>query len=166
MSIASIVSMGYRPSSDAGLPLVVLMGYSNGAEAPPAPPAVEVTGLYGPALTPAQRRRWFDAGTSSAFESPQEREARRAAIERLQRIEIGLLEPDAPQEAIEALQDSIEEKVSAVLPALAVRPMGRQVDYRGVVDKVVAAVALELKAERHKLAMEREEAIAVLLSLM
>jgi hypothetical protein len=138
----------------------------DGPFVPPVPPEEPPSGLYGPALTPAQRRRWFDAGTSSAFESPQEREARRAAIERLQRIEIGLLEPDAPQEAIEALQESIEEKVAAVLPALAARPMGRQVDYLGLVEKVVAAVASEMKAERRKLELEREEAIAILLSLM
>ena len=166
MSIASIVSMGYRPSSDAGLPLVVLMGYSNGAEAPPAPPAVEVTGLYGPALTPAQRRRWFDSQSSSAFESPQQRQARRAAIERLQRIEIGLIAPDAPQEVIDAAQEVIEAKVAEVLPSLAARPMGGQVDYLGLVEKVVAAVASEMKAERRKLELEREEAIAILLSLM
>lgn len=165
MSIASIVSMGYLPGGN-DLPGVVLMGYSNGAEAP-APPVVEVPSLYGPALTPAQRRRWFE-GTSNVFESPEQRAARKAAIERLKRVEIGLIEPEATEEERAEAEERIEAKVDAVLPSVAVRALGQAFDQKAVVEKVVRAVAAEIRAEREaiRLEMEEEEEAMAILAMM
>ena len=158
MSLASIVTQGFLPATDASLPQVILMGYGGEAEPPPEPPVVDATpARYGPALTPGQRRRWY--GDDEEYESPQQREVRRKAIERLKRIEIGLIEPEATEEEKEEL---IEAKVDQKLPEIAVRPMGRQINTKEVVDKVVKSVAAEMKEElairkKERIEMEEEE---------
>ena len=157
MSLASIVTQGFLPATDASLPQVILMGYGGEAEPPPEPPVVDTApARYGPALTPGQRRRWYG---DDEYESPQKREARRQAIERLKRIEIGLIESDATEEEKEEL---IEAKVDQKLPEIAVRPMGRQINTKEVVDKVVKSVAAEMKEElairkKERIEMEEEE---------
>ena len=156
MSLASIVTQGFLPATDASLPQVILMGYGGEAEPPPEPPVVDISARYGPALTPGQRRKWYG---DDEYESPQKREARRQAIERLKRIEIGLIESDATEEEKEEL---IEAKVDQKLPEIAVRPMGRQINTKEVVDKVVKSVAAEMKEElairkKERLEMEEEE---------
>ncbi len=175
MSLSSVVTAGYLPDAGASLPQVTLFGYSNGAEPPPIPPTPPdeaAPSFYGPALTPAMRRRWFgDEERERTFDSPLTREARRQARERLARIEIGLLPPDPSpedrEEAAEVIETIVEQKI-AKAPA----PRSR-LDAAQLAEKVAKAVKAEadtLKAKRAQMEAdwkeEEAEALAILSGML
>lgn len=163
MSLSSVVTAGYLPDPDASLPLVTLFGYSNGAEAPPPPPPDAPTSFYGPALSPADRRRWFSDDEN--YESPEKREIRRKSIERLKRIEIGLLPSDELQQVIEA-----KVAIEIAKPEITARAIGKpKVDTVKAVERVVSKVAADIKAEeklRQDLEDEEKEAMLLLSMVM
>lgn len=169
MSLSSVLTLGFAPATDASSSQIVLMGYGTTGEAPPTPPPDEAPGFYGPALTPAERRRWFsDKERERIFESPLAREARRQARERLGRIEIGLItEEVSEEEAQEVVETAVEQKI-----AKAPVPRSRE-DAKALAKKVADAVAADMKAERQRrkaeeadMQEEEREALAILSGLM
>jgi len=102
--MSSVITQGYQP--EGSFNLVVTMGYLQFANIappiPPIPPDADIV-RYGPALTPAERRRWF-----GDFESPLSRAARRKLKEHLQRVEFGILPPEVKEEIL----DQVVEKVT------------------------------------------------------
>lgn len=152
--------MGFQPAGSVNL--IVTLGYGQTGEAPPVPPPTDQTpARYGPALTPAERRRWFGAD----FDSPIARAAKRKAYERLKRIEIGLEEEDFAD-----LEERIEEKVEQVIAKEeAVRPKPKPASYAAVAERVAKKVQAEIRAEveaarkqRQELEEEEREAIQLL----
>lgn len=164
MSVGNIVLLGLNSPN-----LLVTLGYQSGGDAPPAPPigGDGIPPLVGPALTPAQRKRWFST-SSSVFESPVLREARRQALERLTRIELGILPPE-PEEQEEVLEE-LETLVSKELSKPQLRSFGTQLDtgaVSAVVDTVVKAVMEGMTVGiRLRRAAEEEEEEAIVLFLM
>lgn len=148
MSLASVVTRGYGlPGS---LSLVVTQGYGTGGTVPipPTPPA-DTTQPYGPALTPAQRARWFGL----SFESPLARKKRRKLCERLAREAAGILEPE---ECEAILDDRISEEVGARAlradPANAPRPALEKHE-----NPIVRAVVRDMAGEIRALVREQDE---------
>src|SRR5260221_14636634 len=100
MSIASITTMGYEIGS---LALVTTLGYGQGAT-PPPPPPVQTSTVYGPALTEAERNRWF-----GYYGDPEDEERRRKALERSKRLELGILKALPPLKP--ALKAEVKEEI-------------------------------------------------------
>jgi hypothetical protein len=145
MSLASVLTMGFQPTGDVGL--IVTLGYSQTGEAPPPPPPSDDTPVrYGPALSPAERRRWF------GDTDPLTREARRKARERLMRVEIGLEEDE--REEIEA---QVERKVEAIVAKQERMPETR-FDRAAAADRIAKRVAAEMRAEIERVRRERKDA--------
>jgi len=163
MSLSSVLTFGFQPAGDVNL--IVSQGYALTGEPPPIPPTPTDVAppLYGPALTPAERRRWFGAD----FDSPIARKAKRKAWERLKRIEIGLEDEDFAD-----LEDRIDEKVEEVIAREeAVKPKPAKVNYDAVAERVAKKVQAEIKAEieafrKDRREMEEEERDAVELMMM
>lgn len=97
MSGPSVITEGYLPSFFS----IATLGYGTSANAPTPPPTPpdDTVVRYGPALTPAERRRWF-----GDFESPISRAARRKTKEYLQRVEFGILPPEVKEEILEKIE--------------------------------------------------------------
>ena len=70
-------------------PFLALFSFFNGMSSgqEPPPPA---TSFYGPALTPAERRKWFNDKMS--YVSAGDREKKRKETERKKRLELGIIE--------------------------------------------------------------------------
>ena len=136
MSISTVVTMGYEIGS---MGLVTTLGYGQGA-APPPPPPVQTSQVYGPALTPAERERWF--GTYD-YCPPDERERLRKERERAKRLELGIikalpvLRPDIRPEVVLVVQ----ERVVEALPQIRVR-----LDEKQIISSIARELSLELKA--------------------
>lgn len=128
-------------------PILALFSFYDGMSNGDSPPLDVIAPRYGPALSEAQRMRWF-----SDFTSPIEREARRKALLKLRRIEIGLEEDDEIEELIEIkVDDTIREIVRASPP---------KIDAQKLADRVVKAVRADMKAiiaERRKQEQEDQE---------
>jgi hypothetical protein len=140
MSAPTVVTMGYQPSGNMNL--VVTLGYSMFANiTPPTPPVPPITPevRYGPALTPAERRRWFG---SVDFESPITRAAKRKTKEYLQRVEFGILPPEVKEEILERVETKIEPIAEKVIEARAVRKLPLMYS-----DRIINAVMKEMKSE-------------------
>lgn len=147
MSLSTVLTMGFQPAGD--ISQIVLMGYGTTGEAPPIPPPViEGTPLYGPALTPAERRRWFGAD----FDSPVVRAAKRRARERLKRIEIGLEEEERDEFVAQ-----VEAKVEQIIEREEIRAAPRREDYSAIVERVAKRVNAEIRAELDELKRQRAE---------
>lgn len=130
--MSSVITQGYKPQGSFNL--VTTMGYLQFAHiAPPQPPTPPDEAVrYGPALTPAERRRWF-----GDFESPLSRAARRKLKEHLQRVEFGIL----PLEVKEEILESVVEKVTLTAERyIEERPKFNQ-------ERVLNAVLKEMKSE-------------------
>ena len=143
--------------------LVLTIGLRSSSEAPPEPPVVEDIPTVGPALTEAQRRRWFST-SSSVFESPHVRQARKLALEKLQRIELGILPAQAPEEEVLYNIEELEELVTKE-PVTELRAFGAGVDTDAIVEKIVSGVLEGLK-ERiaiRRAEQEEEEAVVIFL---
>jgi hypothetical protein len=157
----SVITQGYQPSGS--LNLVVTMGYGQFAHiSPPIPPTPPDQGplRYGPALTPAERRRWF-----GDFESPLSRAARRKTKEYLQRVEFGILPPEVKEEVLAKVVEKVTLKAETYIKE---RPKFNQ-------DRVVNSVVKEMKSEIRQLLENRrimleeqseEEDIVVISSIL
>ena len=154
MSAPSTVTQGYQPSGN--LSLVVTMGYLQfGNITPPQPPTPPDEAVrYGPALTPAERRRWF-----GDFESPISRAARRKCKEYLQRVEFGILPPEVKEELCEMVETKIEAIAPKVIESRTVRNLPPISS-----DRIINAVFKEMKSEikqvlenRRIMLLEQEE---------
>ena len=96
------------------------------------------SGGYGPALTRAERNRWFNVDTSS----PLAREAKRKALERLKREEFGIL-PREEQEEVEAIvEELVADKIEA-LPNIE-RPA---LQMEALAERIARQIAPQLRAE-------------------
>ena len=106
MSINSIVTMGFSiDSSQVGSqPLIVSMGYGLTGVLPPPPTPPSGQQPYGPALSPAERERWF-----GYYGDPDEEKKRKKAFERAKRLELGIIK------ALPPLKPSIKAEVKAVI---------------------------------------------------
>ncbi len=78
-------------------PLLAMFSFFDGMSSGEAPPEVVSNPLYGPALTEAERLRWFSDRTS-----PVDREKKRRDALRKKRIELGIEEEE--EEAIEPVE--------------------------------------------------------------
>jgi len=136
MSAPNVILMGYTVSPS----LIVTLGYNvSGALTPPTPPDDTIT-RYGPALTPAERRRWF--GGNCDFESPICRAARRKTKEYLQRVEFGILPPEVKEEVLEKVQEKVEATAGKVIESRIVRNLTPISS-----DRIINAVMKEMKSE-------------------
>lgn len=136
--MSSVVTMGYQPQGSTSL--VVTLGYGQFANItpPPQPPSGDTGPVrYGPALTPAERRRWF-----GDFESPISRSARRKTKEYLQRVEFGILPPEVKEEILERIEAKIEAVAPKVIEARSVRNLPPMQS-----DRIINAVMKEMKSE-------------------
>lgn len=129
--MSSVVTQGYLPQGSQAL--VVSFGYGLFAHiTPPTPPDVVVETRYGPALSPAERRKWF-----GDFESPLSRAARRKCKEYLQRVEFGILPPEVKEELC--------IKAAEVVPEKAVEYFARREKINP--DRIINAVMRDMKSE-------------------
>jgi hypothetical protein len=163
--MSSVVTMGYQPQGS--LNLVVTLGYGQFAHITPPPPP-DTGGQpvrYGPALTPAERRRWF-----GDFESPISRAARRKTKEYLQRVEFGILPPEVKEDFIDKVQEKIETVAPKVIESRTVRNLPPIQS-----DKIINAVLREMKSdirqalENRRIMLEEqseEEDIVVISSIL
>ncbi len=136
--MSSVITQGYQPEGNFNL--VVTMGYLQfGNITPPIPPTPPDQGplRYGPALTPAERRRWF-----GDFESPISRAARRKTKEYLQRVEFGILPPEVKEEILEKIESKIESVAPKVIESRSVRNLPLISS-----DRIINAVVKEMKSE-------------------
>ena len=112
---------------------------------------------YGPALTPAERQKWFRVDT----ESPIALAAKRKALERIKREEFGII----PREEIEAIVESlVAEKVEA-LPQAPITGRSR-IDIEAIASRIALAIAPRIRAEIAAMDEENEEEEAVGLFLL
>jgi hypothetical protein len=118
---------------------------TTGAGAPPPPP-VSAPVAYGPALTEAERERWF-----GDYESPLTREEKRKKLELQRRIEAGVIKElivpvELRQEVKEVISETVKEEIQTV-PVYA-----KQRDLTPLVTRIAFQVAselvLDLKRER------------------
>lgn len=129
--MSSVVTQGYKPQGS--LALVVSFGYELFSHITPPTPPVEIpTVSYGPALSPAERRKWF-----GDFESPLSRAARRKCKEYLQRVEFGILPPEVKEELCVKAVEAVPEK--------AVEYFERKEKINP--DRIINAVMKEMKSE-------------------
>lgn len=133
MSIGTIVTMGYEIGT---VGLVTTLGYGQGA-APPPPPPVITNQVYGPALTQAERNRWF-----GYYEDPEEEEKRKKQRERAKRLELGIIKALPPlraevkPEVVEIVQEKIYETLQTAQPI--------RLD-REIVARIAREISLDLK---------------------
>lgn len=158
--MSSVITQGYQPQGS--LALVVSFGYGLNAGAPPTPPtppADEVV-RYGPALTPAERRRWF-----GDFESPLSRAARRKLKEHLQRVEFGILPPEVKEEI---LAKSVEKVTLTAEKYIQERPKFNQERVLNQTLKAMKSEIQQIMAERRIFLEEQseEEDIVVISSIL
>jgi hypothetical protein len=135
--MSSVITQGYQP--DGNFNLVVTMGYLQfGNITPPPPPDTGGQAVrYGPALTPAERHRWF-----GDFESPISRAARRKTKEYLQRVEFGILPREIKEELVEKVDTKIETVATRVIEERTVRNLPPISS-----DRIINAVLREMKSE-------------------
>jgi hypothetical protein len=135
--------MGYQP--EGSLSSIVLFGYSNGGQ-PPTPPVVEIPTVYGPALSPAERRRWF-----GDFESPLKRAARRKTEEYLRRVEFGILPPEVKAEIVEKATVLVPEKTEDYVRRKA------KINPDRIINSVIREMKSEIRQELEKRRIFRNE---------
>ena len=112
---------------------------------------------YGPALTPAERLRWFRVDTSS----PLAREAKRKALERLTREEFGILPREEKQEVEAIVENLVAEKIEA-LPNIE-RPA---LQMNALAERIAKQIAPQLRAElRERDELDEEEEVISLFLL-
>jgi len=134
MSLSTVVTMGYEIGS---MGLVTTLGYGQGA-APPPPPPVTTTQVYGPALTPAERQRWF-----GDYCPPDERERLQKERERCKRLELGIIKalPPLKPAVKEAVREVVQERVVEALPDCRVR-----LDEKSIIQRIAREISLDLKS--------------------
>jgi hypothetical protein len=135
MSIGSVVTMGFEIGT---IGLVTTLGYGQGALPPPPPPVVS-NQVYGPALTPWERCRWFE------YCPPDEKEQRLKALERAKRIELGIIKslPPLKAETRSEVLEVVRERVLTTLPSVALQPI--KLD-KEVVREIAKEISLDLKS--------------------
>ncbi len=135
MSIGSVVTMGFEIGT---IGLVTTLGYGQGALPPPPPPVVS-NQVYGPALTPWERCRWFE------YCPPDEKEQRLKALERAKRIELGIIKalPPLKAETRSEVLEVVRERVLTTLPSVALQPI--KLD-KEVVRGIAKEISLDLKS--------------------
>lgn len=156
MSLSSVLTMGFQPSGNINL--IVTLGYGLTGAIPP-PPIPDVVQRYGPALTPAERRRWF-----GDFESPLSRAARRKLKEYLCRVEFGILTPEVKEELVEKASLAIPKTAEVILKA---RPeVNKDRIVNAVMKQMKAEIAIEMEKRRLIMDEEEEEDIVVISTFM
>jgi hypothetical protein len=134
--VSSVVTLGYQPDGSASL--VTTLGYGLFSNfIPPTPPDTTIA-PYGPALSPADRRRWFGGDC----ESPISRACRRKTKEYLQRIEFGILPPEVKEEMIEKCVGKVTVTAEKVIESRTVRNLPPISS-----DRIINAVMKEMKSE-------------------
>ena len=162
MSLSTVVTMGYEIGS---VGLVTTLGYGQGAIPPPPPVLSNQT--YGPALSEADRQRWF-----ADYEDPCTKEEKKKLRERAKRIELGIIQELVIPKPIRAEVKEIVK--AAVRVEVRVEPDDSQI-IESVARSVAEELALDFKteklearalAEEKRLEDEEDEAIEAITLFM